>query len=49
MIHGDGCAVVETVGPELPEDAATNTPALAACMNATSTGSTTLVVVPEME
>src|SRR6478736_1132368 len=37
--HGPGCATVLAVGPLLPADAATNTPASAAYMKAISTGS----------
>src|SRR6185295_18896553 len=47
--HGPGCATVETAGPLLPADAATNTPASAANRNATSTASRKLVRVPLIE
>ena len=47
--HGLGCATVLVVGPLLPAEAATNTPASAAYRNATSTGSRKLVAVPLIE
>ena len=47
--HGLGWATVAVVGPLLPADAATKTPASAALKNATSTGSRKLVVLPLME
>src|SRR3954468_3034987 len=47
--QGLGCATVETVGPLLPADAATNTPASSAKRNATSTEFRKLVVVPLIE
>ncbi len=37
--HGEGWLVVEAVGPLLPEEAATKTPAAAARMKASSTAS----------
>ena len=47
--HGPGCATVLVVGPLLPAEAATNTPASAAYMNAISTASRKLVVDPLIE
>ena len=41
--------VVFAPGPEFPADAETNTPAAAALKNATETGSSTVVLLPEME
>ena len=49
MIHGLGCATVETVGPELPADAVTKTPAAAAFRNETSTEFVNAVEVPLIE
>ncbi len=42
-------ATVEAVGPLLPAEAATKTPASAAPAKAISTGSTTVSVAPEIE
>ena len=47
--HGLGCATVLVVGPLLPAEAATKTPASAANRNAISTGSRKLVCVPLIE
>src|SRR5262249_46474927 len=47
--HGLGCATVDAVGPLLPADAATNTPASEAFRNATSTAFRKFVVVPLIE
>ncbi|MEJ7720730.1 MAG: hypothetical protein WKF58_09915 [Ilumatobacteraceae bacterium] len=49
VIHGLGCATVDSVGPLLPAEAATKMPALLARRKATSTGSTKFVLEPEME
>ena len=49
VIHGLGCATVETAGPSLPAEAATNTFASAAFRNATSTPSRKLFRVPLIE
>ncbi len=49
MIHGLGCATVETVGPELPADAVTKTFAAAAFRNETSTELVNAVDVPLIE
>ena len=49
MSQGLGCATVLASGPELPAEAATNTPAAAAPKNAYSTASTVVVVEPEIE
>ena len=49
VIHGDGCATVPIVGPELPAEAATKAPASAAKRKASSTGSRKLLVVPLIE
>jgi hypothetical protein len=49
VIHGLGCATVLVVGPALPAEAATNTPASAAYSQAISTGSRKLVCVPLIE
>ena len=43
------CATVEAAGPELPAEAATNTPAAAAPKKAYSTASTTVVRAPLIE
>ena len=47
--QGLGWATVDAVGPLLPAEAATNTPASAANRNATSTGSRKFVDVPLIE
>jgi hypothetical protein len=47
--HGELCATVLASGPELPADAETKMPAVAALRNATSTGSTSLLRLPEIE
>src|SRR4051812_16796232 len=47
--HGLGWATVETVGPSLPAEAATKTPASSANRNATSFELRKLVVVPPIE
>ena len=47
--HGPGCATVPVVGPLLPAEAETNTPASAANRNETCTGSRKSSVVPEIE
>ena len=49
MIHGLGCATVEIVGPALPAEAVTKTPAAAAFRNETSTELVNAVVVPLIE
>ena len=49
VIHGLGWATVLAVGPLLPAEAATNTPASAAYRNAISTGSRKLVTEPLTE
>ena len=49
VIHGLGCATVAAVGPLLPAEALTYTPAAAANRNETSTELVNAVVVPEME
>ena len=49
VIQGPGCATVPVVGPLLPAEAATNTPASAANRKAISTPSAKLVVVPLIE
>ena len=47
--QGPGWATVEVVGPLLPADVATKTPAFAAYRNAISAGSRKLVCVPLIE
>src|SRR6266516_3061755 len=49
MIHGLACATVAAVGPLLPADALTHTPAAAAFRNASSTLFVNDVVEPEIE
>src|SRR5262249_3885108 len=49
VVHGPGCATVPVVGPLLPADSLTNTPASSAKRNATSTGSRKFVDVPLIE
>ena len=49
VIHGLGCATVEAVGPLLPAEALTYTPASAANRNETSTEFVNAVDVPEIE
>src|SRR3954471_20193070 len=49
VIHGLGCATVAAVGPLLPAEALTHTPAAAAFRNASSTLFVNAVVVPEIE
>ena len=49
VIHGLGCATVDTVGPLLPAEALTYTPAAAANRNATSVEFVNAVDVPEIE
>jgi predicted alpha/beta hydrolase family esterase len=49
VIHGLGCATVAAVGPLLPADALTYTPAAAANRNDTSTELVKFDVVPEIE
>src|SRR5699024_6904874 len=48
-IHGPVWAAVDAPGPELPADAATNTPALVASRKARSTGSCQGLSEPEIE
>ena len=47
--HGVLCATVEAPGPSLPAEVETKTPAWAAPKNASSTASTELLRLPEME
>lgn len=47
--HGEEWLTVLAVGPELPPEAATKMPASAAARNARATGSTIVVLLPEME
>ena len=49
VIHGLGCATVEAVGPLLPADVVTKTPAAAAKRNETSTEFGEAVAVPLIE
>jgi hypothetical protein len=49
VIHGLGWATVPVVGPLLPAEAETKTPAFAANRNAISAGSAKFVVVPLIE
>ena len=49
VVHGPGWATVPVVGPLLPADSLTKTPASSAKRNATSTGSRKFVVVPLIE
>ena len=49
VTHGLLWATVEAVGPLLPAEAATKTPAAAAPRKAYSTASTTVLVAPEIE
>ena len=49
VTHGDRWLTVPAPGPSLPAEAATNTPAAYASRNASSTGSVSGVVPPEIE
>ena len=49
VIHGLGCATVDAVGPSLPAELATKTPASSANSQATSTAFRKFVCVPPTE
>ena len=49
LSHGLLCATVDSPGPELPAEVDTKTLASAAASKASSTGSSTVPVAPEIE